>query len=185
MFLRKCNSILPGITLRKELLGPAGLCQLKGSLLALLSAQQGSDQLHTRGLFFPDKGIFQELQSASTRILAEAAVLALCRSSYNTSFPRVSQNKPPKLEGTAGPFPQCTLMQGEHSPVGFTPATAMTDDAQASLSVTGTDQNHLVERPMSMTDLLLLRGPRAPLRANITSLCPATSSVNKNNAWLI
>lgn len=50
-------------------------------------------------------------------------------------------------------FPRHTLMQGEHSPVGFTPATAMNGDAQASLSVTGTAQHWLVETPTSLTDL--------------------------------
>lgn len=48
-------------------------------------------------------------------------------------------------------------MQGEHSPVGFTLATAMTGDAQTSLSVTWTGQHRLVERPLSVNDLFLLQ----------------------------
>lgn len=90
MFLRKCISILPGITLsEKRAAGASRFGLTERFLLALHPTPQDSDHLHTRNC--PDKGIFQMLQSASRRILAEVAVLALCRSSH-TSFPWVSLN---------------------------------------------------------------------------------------------
>lgn len=98
------------------------------------------------------------LQSASRRILAEMVVLALCRSSH-TSFPRVSQNKQTKKKILRCSWSfRLTLSRGENAvQVGFTPATAMISDAQASLAVTGTGQHCLVERLTSVTDMFLLQ----------------------------
>lgn len=94
VFLRKCISILPSITLSEKRAAGASRFVSTERGPCLLSIQPiKTVTISTLGLSLI-KGS-SKCCSASRRILAEMVVLALCRSSH-TSFPRVSQNKPKK-----------------------------------------------------------------------------------------